>query len=318
MSQARRSCMVRVPATTANLGPGFDCLGLALDLWNEARFATGGEEIVVRVTGEGADTLPWDAENLVAQAALRVYAEAGAAAPAGLAIDCDVRVPLASGLGSSSSAVVAGLLGANELLGRPFHRDQLLEWAADLEGHPDNVAAALIGGLTIVVRKDDRLLTKKILVPEVHVALAVPELPFSTRTARAGLPTEVPMTDAVFNLGRMPLVVEALRTGDFELLGQVMDDRLHQANRLKLIPGGRAAWVAAQTAGAAAVAISGSGPSLVAFVSLASDANAVARAMADAFAAEGVAARPLGLAASAAGATVVGLGQDHCDGGARR
>jgi len=113
------------------------------------------------------------------------------------------------------------------------------------------------------------------------------------------------MKDAVFNLGRTPLVVEALRTGDFELLGQVMDDRLHQANRLELIPGGRAAWLAAQKAGAAAVAVSGSGPSVVAFVSLASDATTVAGAMADAFAAEGVTARPLGLAASAAGATVV-------------
>ena len=305
MSETRQTCVVRVPATTANLGPGFDCLGLALDLWNEARFAVGGKGIVVNVKGEGAETLPRGADNLVAQAALRVYEEAGAAAPAGLTIDCDVRVPLASGLGSSSSAVVAGLLGANELLGRPVRRDAILELAADIEGHPDNVAAALLGGLTIVVRQRGRLLTKKILVPEVHVALAVPDLPFSTRTARAGLPTEVSMTDAVFNLGRTPLVVEALRTGDFELLGQVMDDRLHQANRLKLIPGGRAAWLAAQHAGAAAVAVSGSGPSLVAFVSLATDAGIVARAMADAFAGTGVAARPLGLAVSAAGATVV-------------
>jgi len=304
VSGTRRTCVVRVPATTANLGPGFDCLGLALDLWNEARFSLSDDGIVVNVKGEGAETLPRDEANLVAQAALRVYEEAGAPAPVGLTIDCDVCVPLASGLGSSSSAVVAGLLGGNELLGHAFKREALLELAADIEGHPDNVAAALLGGLTIVVRKDERLLTKKILVPEVHVALAVPDLPFSTRTARAGLPTEVSMTDAVFNLGRTPLVVEALRTGDFELLGQVMDDRLHQTNRLGLIPGGRAAWLAAQHAGAAAVAVSGSGPSLVAFVSLATDADIVAKAMADAFAAEGVSARPLGLSASAAGATV--------------
>ena len=189
MSGPRQSCTVRVPATTANLGPGFDCLGLALGLWNEARFTLGGEGISVWVRGEGADTLPRDGENLVAQAALRVFAEAGEAPPAGLTIECDVRVPLASGLGSSSSAVGAGLLGANELLGHPFERETLLEMAADIEGHPDNVAAALLGGLTIVVRKDERLLTKKILVPEVHVAVAVPDLPFSTRTARAGLPT---------------------------------------------------------------------------------------------------------------------------------
>jgi homoserine kinase len=304
VSAAPQSCTVRVPATTANLGPGFDCLGLALDLWNEARFALGGEGVVVRVEGEGADCLPTDESNLVAQAALRVYDEVGAARPAGLRIECSVRVPLSSGLGSSSSAAAAGLLGANELLGHPLERERVLELAADLEGHPDNVAAALLGGLTIVVRKGERLLTKKILVPEVHVALAVPDLPFSTRTAREGLPTEVTMKDAVFNLGRIPLVVEALRTGDFELLGQVMDDRLHQANRLKLIPGGRAAWEAAQRSGAAAVAVSGSGPSLVAFVRLATDASVVARAMAEAFAAEGVVARPLGLSVSAAGATV--------------
>jgi homoserine kinase len=299
-----QSCRARVPATTANLGPGFDCLGLALDLWNETRLTLEGEGVRVAIEGEGADRLPADESNLVAQAALRLYDEAGVGRPPGMRIECSVRVPLSSGLGSSSSAVAAGLLGANELLGRPLARLRLLELAAELEGHPDNVAAALFGGLTVVVRKGERLLLKKILVPEVHVALAVPELPFSTRTARAGLPTQVTLKDAVFNLGRTPLVVEALRTGDFELLGQVMDDRLHQANRLKLIPGGRAAWLAAQQAGAAAVAISGSGPSLIAFVSLATEASSVARAMVDAFAGVGVVARPLSLSASAAGATV--------------
>jgi homoserine kinase len=213
-------------------------------------------------------------------------------------------VPMSSGLGSSSTAIVAGLLGANTLVGRPFGRDRILELAADMEGHPDNVAAALLGGLTIVVQKQDTLLTKKILVPEVHVALAVPDLPVSTVAARAELPTEVSMADAVFNLQRTPLVVEALRTADYELLSQVMDDRLHQASRLKRIPGGRAAWLAAQNAGAAAVAVSGSGPSLIAFVSLATDASRIARVMTEAFADEGVTAIPLGLAATAVGATV--------------
>jgi homoserine kinase len=298
------SCLVRVPATTANIGPGFDCLGLALNLWNEVRFSLEGDGVVVTVEGPDPAGLPHDERNLVARAFLRWCEEAGAAAPPGLRIHCDIRVPMSSGLGSSSTAIVAGLLGANSLLGRPFGRDHILELAADMEGHPDNVAAALLGGLTIVVQRDDRLLTKKILVPEVHVALAVPDLAFSTRTARAGLPTEVSMADAVFNLQRTPLVVEALRTGDYGLLSQVMDDRLHQASRLKLIPGGRSAWVAALNAGAAAVAISGSGPSLIAFVSLATDASRIARVMAEAFAVEGVTAIPLGLAASAAGATV--------------
>ncbi len=301
---AAPSCRVRVPATTANIGPGFDCLGLALDLWNEVRFSLEGDGVLATAEGVPEPGLPRDERNLVARAFLRLCEEAGVAAPPGLRIHSRIRVPMDSGLGSSSTAIVAGLLGANTLMGRPFGRDRLLELAADIEGHPDNVAAALLGGLTIVVQKGERLLTKKILVPEVHVALAVPDLPFSTGVARAGLPTEVSMADAVFNLQRTPLVVEALRTGDYELLSQVMDDRLHQASRLKLIPGARAAWAAAQNAGAAAVAVSGSGPSLVAFVGLATDATRVARVMAEAFAAEGVMATPLGLSASAAGATV--------------
>ncbi len=299
------TCRVRVPATTANLGPGFDCLGLALDLWNEVRFSLEGAAIEVESRGVGAESLPRDAGNLVARAFLRLCEEAGSPAPAGLRIDCDIHVPTSSGLGSSSTAIAAGLLGANALLGRPFDRDRVLGLAAAMEGHPDNVAAALLGGLTIVVQRPDRLLTKKILVPEVHVALAVPDLPFSTDAARADLPTEVTMADAVFNLQRTPLVVEALRTADLDLLSQVMDDRLHQASRLKRIPGGRTAWLAAQNAGAAAVAVSGSGPSLIAFVGLATDATRVARAMADAFAAEGVTAIPLGLSASSVGATVL-------------
>jgi homoserine kinase len=299
-------CRVRVPATTANIGPGFDCLGLALDLWNEVTFSLEGDGVSVTVAGPDPRGLPRDENNLIARAYLRLCEAAGRAAPAGLRIHCDIRVPMSSGLGSSSTAIVAGLLGANTLAGRPFDREQLLELAAAMEGHPDNVAAALLGGLTIVVQKHDRLLTKKILVPEVHVALAVPDLPFSTDDARADLPTEVSMADAVFNLQRTPLVVEALRTGDYELLSQVMDDRLHQASRLKRIPGGRTAWLAALNAGAAAVAVSGSGPSLIAFVSLATDASRIARVMAEAFAAEGVTATPLGLAASAVGATVAG------------
>ena len=304
MNAAGSSCRVRVPATTANLGPGFDCLGLALDLWNDVKFSLEGDGVLVSYEGEHtrrAAARRGQPGGAVVRAALRGGRDGGAGRPAH---PLPRAVPPSSGLGSSSAAVVAGLLGANTLLGRPFGRDRLLELAADIEGHPDNVAAALLGGLTIVVRKGEAWLTKKILVPEVHVALAVPELAFSTRSARAGLPLQVSMQDAVFNLGRTPLVVEALRTADYELLSHVMEDRLHQASRIKLIPGGAAAWLAAQHAGAAAVAISGSGPSLVAFVSRAADASRVARAMAEAFAGEGVPATPLWLSASAAGAVV--------------
>lgn len=260
--------------------------------------------MVVSVDGDGTECLPTDESNLIARSFLRVYEEAGAAAPAGLRIHSEAHVPLSSGLGSGSTAIVAGLLGANALLGKPFERDRILELAVEIEGHPDNVAAAMWGGLTIVVKKSGTFLTRKIRVPELHVALVVPRIEISTKTARAGLPTEVSMQDAVFNLGRAPLVVEALRTGDYDLLSQVMEDRLHQAVRLELIPGGLTAWQAAEDAGAAAVAISGSGPSLVAFVRVVADVPRIAKAMADAFDAAGISAIPLSLSASSSGATV--------------
>ena len=137
---------VGVPATTANLGPGFDCLGLTLDLWNEATFALGARAgVTVTIEGEGAERLPRSAENLVVRAFVRLCDEVGAPPPSGLDVACRVGVPLASGLGSSASAVVAGLLGANELLGRPAPPETVLRLATELEGHPDNVAAALHG-----------------------------------------------------------------------------------------------------------------------------------------------------------------------------
>jgi len=297
--------VVRVPATTANLGPGFDCLGLTLDLWNEAVFTVAGEDVVVTVSGEGADRLPHDADNLVVRAHTRLCAQAGATAPAGLRVDCRVGVPLASGLGSSASAVVAGLLAANALLGEAVDAATVLRLATELEGHPDNVAAALRGGLVVVVRSGDELLTERVETPPVDVALAVPALEYSTAATRAELPTYVALEDAVYNMGRATLVVEALRRGDLELLGKAMEDRLHQARRLERVPGGREAMGAAREAGAAAVAVSGSGPSLIAFVAEAARSGAVAEAMVGALGRAGVASRPLTLRTTASAATVV-------------
>ena len=310
MTDTRDTIVVRVPATTANLGPGFDCLGLTLDLWNEAVFTVAGDEVVVTVSGEGADRLPHDADNLVVRAFTRLCAQAGAAAPAGLRVDCRVSVPLASGLGSSASAVVAGLLAANALLGDPadvagpIDAATVLRLATELEGHPDNVAAALRGGLVVVVRSGDELLTERVETPPVDVALAVPALEYSTAATRAELPTYVALEDAVYNMGRATLVVEALRRGDLELLGKAMEDRLHQARRLERVPGGREAMGAAREAGAAAVAVSGSGPSLIAFVAEAARSGAVAEAMVGALGRAGVASRPLTLRTTARAATV--------------
>ncbi len=294
---------VVAPATTANLGPGFDCLGLTLDLWNAATFSLAGDGVEVHVRGEGSEVLPGGADNLIARAFRRLYDEVGAPQPAGLTIDCDVSVPLSSGLGSSASAVVSGLLGANELLGRPLDAAGILALATELEGHPDNVAAALDGGLVIVVNGEQGLLTERIEVRPVLVALAVSQIEYSTSAARAALPTYVALADAVYNMGRAALVVEALRRGDLELLGKAMDDRLHQALRLEHMPGGPAAMAAARAAGAAAVAVSGSGPSLIAFPAPGAPVDDVAAAMVEALAGVGVRARPFTLATSDRGAS---------------
>ncbi|MGZ4199271.1 MAG: homoserine kinase [Thermoleophilia bacterium] len=293
---------VVAPATTANLGPGFDCLGLALDLWNVATFTLAGEGVEVRVAGEGSGLLPHGADNLVVRAFRRLFDEAGTPMPPALRIDCEVAVPLASGLGSSAAAIVTGLLGANELLGRPVGAATILALATEVEGHADNVAAALYGGLAVVVNGEEGLLTERIEVRPVEVALAVSQIEYSTRASRAELPTHVALADAVYNMGRAALVVEALRRGDLELLGKAMDDRLHQARRLERMPGGPEAMAAAREAGAAAVAVSGSGPSLIAFPAPGAAVDDVAAAMVAALARAGVRSRPFSLATSDCGA----------------
>lgn len=300
---AQRSVKVRVPATTANLGPGFDCLGLALDLWNVATFRpdAGGTGVRVRVRGEGAGVLPEDGENLVARAATMLLRQQGAQLPAGLEIECENGIPLGSGLGSSGAAVLAGLLGANALLGKRLKQAEILRLAVEIEGHADNAAAALEGGLVIVAAAQDRFLTRRVEVPELPVCIVLPAVDLPTRAARAALPASVPMADAVFNLGRTALVVEALRAGDLGLLGAAMDDRLHQPYRFPLIPGALSARAAALEAGAIAAGLSGAGPSLAAF---GGEPAQVAAAMQAAFTAAGVRSRAFITRVSGDGAVV--------------
>lgn len=297
---------VRVPATTANLGPGFDVLGLALDLWNEAEFTRRADgRVAVTVMGEGAGHLPADAHNLVAASALRIFELAGERLP-GLQIDCCNNIPLASGLGSSGAAVLSGMLAANALLDERFDQDALLKIAIQAEGHPDNVAPAMLGGLVVCMADGERVslhpLAPRADRKPITITLVLPECDFPTQAARAVLPAQVKRQDAVFNLSRVVLVAEALRSGDLGLLGSAMDDRLHQPYRLPLIPGAQAALEAARSAGAAAVALSGAGPSLAAFS--AHRNPAIGEAMQRAFAAAGISARAFELRPSYAGAEV--------------
>ena len=253
---------LRVPATSANLGPGFDCLGLALDLWNEVTFEEEGQPGFF-VKGEGAEILNSQPDNLLTHAVDAVYAECGSKKRR-LRITSDNKIPLSSGLGSSAAAILAGLSGANELLGRPLGMQALLDLGTRLEGHPDNLAPALLGGLVVSIQGEKGILTQQYPLPEWTAVVIQPAVDLPTRMARAVLPASVPRADVVFNLGRVPLVVEALRRGDLELLRKVMDDRLHQSYRLAHIPTGEAAIKIARSFGAAA--LSGAGPSLITFV----------------------------------------------------
>ncbi len=293
---AMQSITVHVPATTANLGPGFDSLGLALDLWNQATFELIGNGIQVEIHGEGKERLATDTRNLIAQAALKVYAITGNLPVIGLKIRCQNCIPLGSGLGSSAGAVLAGLMGANALLDNPLDQEQILDLATEMEGHPDNVAPGLFGSLVISTTlipepTDNRppIVARRVTVPMLETAVVVPAIDLPTKKARAALPVQVAIRDAVFNIGRVALVVEALRSGDLDLLGKVMDDRLHQPYRFKLIQGADEAVQAAHDAGASAVALSGAGPGIVAFTK--KGANQVVTAMINAFGAVGVNAR---------------------------
>ncbi|HMZ42036.1 MAG TPA: homoserine kinase [Anaerolineales bacterium] len=253
---------IRVPATSANLGPGFDCLGLALDLWNEITFEPA-EKLTYHVTGEGAEKLNKGTKNLLTKSYSNLYEFCGKKVSP-VRICAHNEILMSSGLGSSAAAIVSGLFGANEMLGSPLSQSELLKFASDMEGHPDNVAPALFGGLVVSVMAGEEIISHRYEVPELTIVIVKPIVEWLTKTARAVLPKSVSRADAVYNIGRTSLVVEALRTGNLALLQKVMDDRIHQPYRLRHISGGTAAYKKARQFGAAA--LSGAGPSIITFV----------------------------------------------------
>ena len=294
---------VRVPATSANLGPGFDCLGLALDLWNEASFSLEGVGLCLEFSGEASEDLPRDEHNMIMRG-WRAFSQArGLNMPRGLVVRCHNAVPISSGLGSSASAALLGLLGASAVYQQPLAAADALALAGTLEGHADNAAAALLGGLALIAAKEGGWIARKVEIPELHVAVVLPAFDLPTHAARAALPAQVALKDATYNLGRVALVVEALRTGDLDLLGRVMDDRLHQPYRLPLIPGAYQAVAAGRAAGAAAVALSGAGPSLIAFTP--GDPGPAAAAMQAAFQQAGLSSRAFLLKTTSQGAPII-------------
>lgn len=290
---------VRVPASSANLGPGFDCLGLALALHNEVRIA---ESSVPRVTiiGEGEHDLRRDPSNLVYRCATIGYQLSGRAAPA-FAIDLRNAIPLSRGLGSSSAAIVGGLLAGAALAGVSLSPEELVTKAAEIEGHPDNVAPAVYGGCTVAVVADGVRVAPVPFPTDLNALVFVPSRRLATAKARGVLPETVSRADAVFNLGRTALLVAALCGDRRDLLPIASEDRLHQDARAVLIPALPRVLAAAREAGARLAALSGAGPSILALVD--QHADEVAAAMVAA-AGPDLPGRVLRLAIARDGATI--------------
>ena len=303
---------VRVPATSANLGPGFDALGLALDLFNTLSLSASAHDGLC-ATGEGAAELANYSTTIAHDAAHRVLRALGCDV-AGVHLQMHNAIPLARGLGSSSAAIVGGLLAANAWAqlahGKCLSPRQLLETATQIEGHPDNVAPALMGGLVAAAceQTGEQLAVAAVRVPVKawpQFAVWIPDAELSTNKARGVLPDNVSRADAIYNLSRSALLIAALTVGDFSAMREALKDRLHQNQRAPLVPGFDAIVGAATHAGALGATLSGAGPTILAWSAPDADAEIVRRAMETASRSSHVAGRALLLRVSEAGATTI-------------
>ena len=272
---------VRVPATTANLGPGFDTLGLALALYNSISMRISDDELKILVEGEGAEFVPLNQRNIVYRSALKVFEYLQVPVP-GLTIHLNNDIPIARGLGSSAAAIIGGIVAASHLAGQTLTAQQVLYLANQVEGHPDNITPALLGGLTISCLEGDQVVFIKTEMPaDLKAVVAIPDFQLSTAEARKVLPKAVSLQDAVYNVSRSSLLVAALMSGKLDVLPTAMSDRLHQPYRARLIPGLEDVFKAGLEAGALGVVISGSGPTTIAFAK--EGLNPIGTAMQNAF-----------------------------------
>jgi homoserine kinase len=259
------SITVRVPATTANLGAGFDCLGAALTLYNEFQFSQIESGLRITATGAEADRVSLGSSNMVYQTVVKFFNRIQQSIPA-IAIDIKMDVPLARGLGSSATAIVGGLVGANAIAGSPMNESEIAAFATEIEGHPDNVVPALIGGCRLAASGVDRaweicdIPWHSSIVPIV----AIPNFELSTAEARSVLPASYSRADAIFNTAHLGLLVRGLETGNADWLKAALQDRIHQPYREKLIKGYDGVKDAAIAAGAYGMVISGAGSTVLA------------------------------------------------------
>ena len=261
-----RKVTARIPASTTNLGPGFDVLGLALQLYSTVTLETTGSRTEVVVSGVDVDKIPSTTDHIAFQAVESIFQRSGMQQPKGLKLSIVNGIPAIRGLGGSGTAILGGLLTANVLCANPFSWSELLNFATAIEGHPDNVAASLYGGMVISVQDGEHIHTIQLECDSaLYLVLAIPEFTLSTKKARNILPKNVDFADAIYNISRSSLLVASIATGKLDMLPLAMKDKLHQPYRSTLIPGFDDVVEAATSAGALSIALSGAGPTIAAY-----------------------------------------------------
>lgn len=311
--KAVKKVRVKVPASTANLGPGFDSLGMALNLYAWIDMAIS-DETTIHLIGDQMNGIPTDKSNLIYKVAQMVFEQAGVSLPE-LDITMYSDIPLTRGLGSSASAIVGALAGANALIGNKLTQYELFQIATRLEKHPDNVGASLFGGIVVAFWDGEKAESIRI-EPDANleVLVAIPAFQLATEKARSVMPKQVAMKDAVFNLSHSSLLVAALATSNLGMIRHAMKDALHQPYRAELIPGMKTLLEQAENHGALGVALSGAGPTMLALV----DARSGQKEELEAFlkntlAEEGIEAQTLWLKPSVAGVAAILLQEDDGD-----
>lgn len=294
---------VVVPATSANMGPGFDCLGIALELFNTftVEEAPG---FSMEIRGQGQNSLPRNTNNLVYRAMEKIFIRLNRKAPP-VKITCLNEIPLARGLGSSAAAVVGGIMAANQLSENWLSREEILSLAIEMEGHGDNVAPAIFGGCQIVLKDKEGFVHAPLpLSPGLRGVLFIPDFSISTAESRKILPAQLPRADAVYNISRAALLAFALSAGKFDYLKIATQDRLHQPARKALFPAMETLFLAAMEAGAAGVFLSGSGSSIMALCADGGPADDIAASMEKAARSEKIEGRSKIVAFASEGASV--------------
>lgn len=250
---------IKVPATSANMGPGFDNLGIALTLYNTFQVEETEEGLVI----EGGPEEFRNANNLVYVSMIRCFAKIGYK-PKGLHIKITADIPVCSGLGSSSSCVIGGIMAANELAGHPLRKKELVNLATEIEGHPDNVAPALLGNMVIAVQEEGKVYFNRLQVATgLRFIALTPDFGLPTEQARAALPETIPYKDAVFNIGRTGLLISSLVNGHFQNLKAACHDRMHQPYRKHLVDEWDEVFEIANAVSASAAFLSGAGPTIM-------------------------------------------------------